>query len=288
MNPSNVVKRVPKWAWIASGGIVVGSIGLRYLRGNSAAAPDGESKQTDASAGSAVDPYGVGTTSGGSVVVPSITVQAPEQDTGFALALLDPLLGAFASTQQVLLALPGEVLAGVQTGAGIFGAGVELGGATYASGAELGTTVTMAAQQAAVEQQQSVLQTVLGTVIPAAASTSSTPATVTVVTGGGSPTSDAPAGAVSVPPPASPNPAPLQIPAPTAPTPPTRICGSGGDTGLYPYTNPVNGKCYRHYDEYKWNPDTKKCTHYYWNLYFDGTKVARQAPTTASNGACGK
>ncbi len=278
MNPAAAVKKVPKWAWVASGGVVIGSIGLRYLRGNSAAAADGEEKQTTPEAGGAVDPYGVGAYSGGSVVVPSVTVEAGNDDSGFALALLEPLLGAFSTTQEVLLALPGEVLAGVQTGAQVFGAGVELGASTYSGGVESGIAATTEGGNFSLTTIQKIQENMKEY--------------LAVANGGGAPVVQAPAGVVSAPAPALPNPAPTPAaPQPQAPNPPastttTRRCGEG-DTGLYPFTNPVNGKCYRHFDEYKRDSDGK-CYHYYWNLYFDGTRTARKPKTLASTGSCPK
>lgn len=186
---ANTVKRVPTWAWVASGGVVIGAVVVRYTR-----QVRGSEMSTRAEGdATAVGDYGQTAQAPGgstSVLVPPVVIGS--QDDGSAIAGLSELFVGGVNTlvdqfQTFTDGLIDSNQDNFQSGAGVYGAGVEAGQGGVATAAQ----------------------------IVAAA-----------LTGGGAPQSAAPSVVVTLPPQAAiPAATPVQA-APPVQNPPANPCGS--------------------------------------------------------------
>lgn len=270
MGPGDVVKRVPKWAWIASGGVVVGSVALRALK-RTPGGGDAATTTEAADAGSAVDPYGVGYNGNAAIVVPPVTnVSTGEAD--YTGALAQQFLTGTQSTLDTLLALPGMITGAVQTGGGLTLDGVYAGAGIANNSFASSLAVQQQNQSFQLAQQQQTQAdnaanlASLGTLwnptngqtsawspaeLAAAAAEAATNAVGAwmpqLMTGGGAPANNGSQGQVTAPPPAAPN---VVIPVATQQTAQPTTGGSvirpaDRCVGKYPFLNETTGKCYR-------------------------------------------
>lgn len=203
MNIGKSVKRVPKWAWIASGGVVIGVGAFRYLQNrNSTAVDQSSSYDSTNPADSGYPAQSAGGAS--SVLVPPVVVGGQQDDTGGS-ALQAGFLGAFGD---VLSALTGSLSS---TQANTIGA-VQTGGDLTLGGVNAGAAASIAGMQSGGANYDSALSAI-GSLVSG-------------LTGGGAPASAAPPGTVTAP-----APAPAPAPPPTAPTaappPAVKTCPSG-------------------------------------------------------------
>lgn len=252
MDPTAAIKKVPKWAWIASGGVVAGSLALRVLKSRSAAASSGTETPTAADAASATDPYGSASYGSAAIVVPPTTyVQGPANDGTGVLDTLGLFVNGIQTTQDLLAGLPGMVAGYMQQGADIYGTGVGAGSGNVLE-AFYGLTGGGAPFGPGVTGQQN--------------------------TGPGS--GSAPATPI-VAPPATPAPAPTGH-VYVSPNPP-QISSSSGNAcnGEFPL-KAANGKCYKETSTYA--KDNGKCYHYYWHEWKDGSARTAAKPRTPATG----
>lgn len=92
MNPTNLVKRAPRWAWFAAAGVGIGAVGVHMYRNRGA---EGDTAQTPTTVGGGTTPGPLGS-SPTPVIVPPVITQTDGGGEANAAGILTAVSGVFA------------------------------------------------------------------------------------------------------------------------------------------------------------------------------------------------